>query len=169
MGEIFQGLQQVGRGGFLFVLQFWGLQERKKSQPWKTSTTFDIKVNGCVPFLKRACASWILSRTVGHFSLVLAFGKNRRTDKIFAQLGVCMPVCMRMCMGVHAPFGYYEAMPRVQMLPYSKSLLLHCPDSRATPSWLCLKNKEKPIIQLKKKKKQDAENMTLIHISALST
>lgn len=129
------------------VLWFTG---KKKSQPWKTSTTFIIKVNGCVPFLKRACASWILSRTVGHFSLVLAFGKNRWMVKIFAQLRVCMSVCVRMCVGVHAPFGYYEAMPRVQTLPYSKSLLLHCPDSRATPSWLCLEKQREANLYLKK-------------------
>lgn len=138
----------------------WFTGQKKKSQPWKTSTTFDIRVNGCVPFLKRACASWILSRTVGHFSLVLAFGKkNKRMDKIFSQLRVCIPVCVCMCVDVHAPFDYYEATPRVQTLPYSRSLLLHCPHSRATPSWLFLKNNEKPVFIFKKESKKERNKM----------
>lgn len=35
-------------------------------------------MNGRVPLLKQACASWILNRTVGPFRLVLAFGDNQK-------------------------------------------------------------------------------------------
>lgn len=106
---------------------------------------------------------------VGHFKVVLAFeGKLERqirnssvdvphnqeikkrliTDlDVYRQLSF-FEALIHVCKCDSVPFHCYEATPKVQKLPCSRSPCLYCLDSTVIPSWLCLEGRYADIQQL---------------------